>query len=80
MYGRKEEVRNVEGVPVLKRGSRGKGVAVSIQAVAAAVARSAKQGQSIGLQIAALQILGLKQVQSHLFHPSFVFFPRVRYV
>lgn len=60
---RKEEVRNVEGVPVLKRGSRGKGVAVSIQAVAAAVARSAKQGQSIGLQIAALQILGLKQVK-----------------
>ncbi len=59
---RKEETRNVEGVPLLKRGSRGKGAAIPIQAITAAAARSARQGQSLRLQIVALQILGLKQV------------------
>ncbi|KAL0031642.1 hypothetical protein WJX77_011344 [Trebouxia sp. C0004] len=60
---RKEETRNVEGVPLLKRGSRGKGAAIPIQAITAAAARSARQGQSLRLQIVALQILGLKQVR-----------------
>jgi len=54
----------VDGVPLLRRGSRGKGAAVPIQPIAAAIARSARQGQSLRLQIAALQILGLKQVLS----------------
>ncbi len=62
---RKEETRNVEGVPLLKRGSRGKGAAIPIQAITAAAARSARQGQSLRLQIVALQILGLKQVHFH---------------
>jgi len=62
---RKEETRNVEGVPLLKRGSRGKGAAIPIQAITAAAARSARQGQSLRLQIVALQILGLKQVHLH---------------
>jgi flavoprotein len=62
---RKEETRNVEGVPLLKRGSRGKGAAIPIQAITAAAARSARQGQSLRLQIVALQILGLKQVRFH---------------
>lgn len=65
VYCRKEETRNVEGVPLLKRGSRGKGAAIPIQAITAAAARSARQGQSLRLQIVALQILGLKQVQFH---------------
>ncbi|DBB10659.1 TPA: hypothetical protein ACH3X3_007167 [Trebouxia sp. C0006] len=60
---RKEETRNVEGVPLLKRGSRGKGAAIPIQAITAGAARSARQGQSLRLQIVALQILGLKQVR-----------------
>ena len=62
---RKEETRNVEGVPLLKRGSRGKGAAIPIQAITAGAARSARQGQSLRLQIVALQILGLKQVHLH---------------
>lgn len=59
---RKEETRNVEGVPLLKRGSRGKGAALPVQAITAAAARSARQGQGLRLQILALEILGLKQV------------------
>lgn len=49
-------------MPLLRRGSRGKGAAFPIQSVRPAVLRSTKQGQSLRLQIAALQILGLKQV------------------
>lgn len=62
---RREEVRNRDGIPLLKRGSRGKGAAFPIQSVSVppAVLRSSRQGQSLRLQIAALQILGLKQVR-----------------
>ncbi|KAL3142509.1 hypothetical protein ABBQ38_002832 [Trebouxia sp. C0009 RCD-2024] len=62
---RREEVRNRDGIPLLKRGSRGKGAAFPLQSVSVppAVVRSSKQGQNLRLQVAALQILGLKQVK-----------------
>ena len=59
-------MRNRDGVPVLKRGSRGKGAAFPISSsgiiISPSVLRSIKQGQNLRLQVAALQILGLKQV------------------
>ena len=61
-------MRNRDGVPVLKRGSRGKGAAFPISSsgitISSSVLRSIKQGQNVRLQVAALQILGLKQVGS----------------
>lgn len=64
---RREEVRNRDGIPLLKRGSRGKGAAFPLQSVSVppAVVRSSKQGQNLRLQVAALQIMGLKQVLTY---------------
>ena len=61
-------MRNRDGIPVLKRGSRGKGAAFPITSSAVPISssqlRNIKQGQNFRLQVAALQILGLKQVHT----------------
>ena len=59
---RSDAQRNTDGIPVLRRGSRGKGAAMPVPNLRARLANKLTKSQTVLSQMAALQIIGLRQV------------------